>query len=164
MGKSALSSSSPRAEKQGRGGACRRRPWAGGLVARGRPGSWGKERWGHGGLIPLSNFMEGGLQEGRGGHGRGGEWRPWAAQAGVARGEWSWGKGRGRARAPTSALGLSREAAERASHGSRRGGWSGIAVVALLQLGGGRRAARAPLMAFGVATRRRRDSRRTRAR
>ena len=76
---------------------------------------------------------------GRGSAGRGtaamvvaGERRPWAAQAGVARGEWSWGKGRGRARAPTSALGLSREAAERASHGSRHGGRSGFAAAALL--------------------------------
>ena len=81
-------------------------------------------------MIPLSNFMEGGLQ--------GGARRPGAAQAGVARGEWSWGKGRGRARAPTSALGLSREAAERASHGSRHGGRSGFAAAALLRRGGGR--------------------------
>ena len=66
-----------------------------------------------------------------------GERRPWAAQAVVARGEWSWGKGRGRARAPTSALGLSREAAERASHGSRHGGRSGIVAALLLQLGRG---------------------------
>ena len=60
MGKSALSSSSPRTEEQGGTPAAALGLWPG---ARGRPGPWGKGKWGPGGLIPLSNFGEGGLQE-----------------------------------------------------------------------------------------------------
>jgi len=55
MGKSALSSSSPRAEKQGRAA------YAGGLRARGRPGSWGKGSGSRGGSIPPLNLGGGGL-------------------------------------------------------------------------------------------------------
>ena len=55
MGKSALSSSSPRAEKQGRAA------YAGGLRARGRPGSWGKWSGSRGGSIPPLNLGGGGL-------------------------------------------------------------------------------------------------------
>ena len=72
LGKCAPLSFLPTAE-QGREGGSPAAARAGGPGARGRPGSWGKERWGHGGLIPLSNFMEGDLQ--------GGARRPWSWRA-----------------------------------------------------------------------------------
>ena len=77
MGKSALSSSSPRAEEQGRGRARRRRP-SGGSGARERPGGGGKEGEKLKGSITPLNFGEGGPQgrdswrqvaAGGGGHG-----------------------------------------------------------------------------------------------
>ena len=100
MGKSALSSSSPRAEEQGRGGtpAAALGRWPG--LEGGR--NYGeKGKWGPGGSIPLSNFGEGVLQE----------WarRPWsrrttAAMGGTSRGEQAWGKGREVRKKPSAPL------------------------------------------------------------
>ena len=82
MGKSALSSSSPRAEEQGRGGtpAAALGRWPG---ARGRPGPWGKGKWGPGGRFPSPISEKGACRSGRGGHGRGGRT---AAMGGAGRG------------------------------------------------------------------------------
>ena len=66
--------------------------------------------------------------------------RPWASRAGAARDGCARGKGKGRARAPTSALGSSREAAERAGHGKQARRRSRLAAVAMLRKGGGRAA------------------------
>jgi len=82
MGKSALSSSSPRTEEQGRG-ARRWRPWAGGLGSR-AAGTMGRKGSGALGVrFPSPISEKGACRSGRGSHGRGGRT---AAMGGAGRG------------------------------------------------------------------------------
>ena len=82
MGKSALSSSSPRTEEQGRG-ARRRQPWAGGLGLKGGQDHGEKGSGALGVRFPSPISEKGACRSGRGGHGHGGLT---AAMGGVGRG------------------------------------------------------------------------------
>ena len=120
MGKSALSSSSPRAEEQGRG-ARRRRPGAGGLGLEGGRNHGEKGSGALGVRFPSPISEKGSCRSGRGGHGRGGRLRPWAARAGAARGEQAWSKGREGRKEPSAPPTLGRGDTNKRGDGSGGG-------------------------------------------